>query len=127
VGVVVEVVRAEGPDCGRAELDVDVVVIAGRGAGCSAPVVVLSVVGGHGGLASVPRADEAVAARVSGAWAYLRHAIAVGDMKPCGHDHRELTHVGDRTLSGSCRFCELPDGRGPISGGGGEAADLAVA
>ena len=51
----------------------------------------------HGRLASGPRADEVVAARWSGAWAYLRHAAVAGDMKPCGHDHRELTHVGDRT------------------------------
>ena len=29
----------------------------------------------------------------SGAGAYLRHAAATGDMKPCGHDHRELTHL----------------------------------
>jgi hypothetical protein len=50
-------------------------------------------------------------------------------MKPCGHDHRELTHLDSTTPGGgSCRYCELPDGRGPISRGvTGEAADLAVA
>ena len=126
----VEVFGAVGPEGGRAG--------AGRrrrgrrrqgGSRWSAPVVVLSVVaGGHGGPASRPRAEEVVAARLSGAWAYLRHAVAAGDMKPCGHDHRELTHVGDRTLGGgSCRFCGLPGGRGPISRRVGETADLAVA
>lgn len=90
--------------------------------------MISAMVEGHGRLASGPRADEEMAARGSGAWAYLRHAAAAGDMKPCGHDHRELTHVGDRTGGGeSCRFCELPDGRGPISCRVGEAADLAVA
>jgi len=99
-----------------------------REPGWSRPAVVFSAsVDGHGRLASGPRADEVAAARVSGAWAYLRHAVAAGDMKPCGHDRRELTHVGDRTGGGSCRFCELPGGRGPISCGVGEAADLAVA
>ena len=96
--------------------------------GWSRPAVVFSaLVDGHGRLASGPRADEVVAAHVSGAWAYLRHAAVAGDMKPCGHDRRELTHVGDRTGGGSCRFFELPGGRGPISCGVGEAADLAVA
>ena len=36
---------------------------------------------------------EVVAARWSGAGAYLRDAAAAGDMKPFGHDRRELTHV----------------------------------
>ena len=122
-------VRAAGPEWGRVEVDVDPLVDVGRREpGWSRPAVVFSAsVDGHGRLASGPRADEVAAARVSGAWAYLRHAAAAGDMKPCGHDRRELTHVGDRTGGGSCRFCELPGGRGPISCGVGEAADLAVA
>ena len=84
---------------------------------------------GHGEPGFGPRSVEVVAARCSGAWAYLRHAAAAGDMKPCGHDHRELTHLDSTTPGGgSCRYCELPDGRGPISRRvTGEAADLAVA
>ena len=44
-------------------------------------------------LASVLVSVEVVAARCSGAGAYLRHAVVAGDMKPCGHDQRELTQI----------------------------------
>ena len=63
-----------------------------RDPGWSRRVVVSDRVKGHGEPGFGPRAVEVVAARCSGAWAYLRHAAAAGDMKPCGHDHRELTH-----------------------------------
>src|SRR5690349_19976307 len=44
-------------------------------------------------LASVLDRCEERAARMSGAWAYLRHARWCGvSMKPCGHDHDELNH-----------------------------------
>ena len=70
---------------------------------------------GHGEPGFGPRSVEVMAARVRVPWAYLRHAAAAGDMKPCGHDHRELTHLDSTTPGGgSCRYCEPPDGRGPI-------------
>ena len=70
---------------------------------------------GHGEPGFGPRSVEVMAAHVRVPWAYLRHAAAAGDMKPCGHDHRELTHLDSTTPGGgSCRYCEPPDGRGPI-------------
>jgi hypothetical protein len=92
-------VRAVRPgddlESGRDETDVDVFVdVFWRDPGWSRQRVMVSVrVMGHGEPGFGPRVDEVAAARCSGAWAYLRHAAAAGDMKPCGHDHRELTHL----------------------------------
>jgi hypothetical protein len=89
-------VRAVGPECGRDEVGVDLSgdavggILVGQGSERRSPIGWRVTVN----LASVLVSVEVVAARWSGAWAYLRHAPRLGvSMKPYGHDHRELTHV----------------------------------
>ena len=56
--------------------------------------------GWHGGIWLRSSFGEVGQPAVSGAGAYLRHARSRGDMKPCGHDHDELNHVGSISTVG---------------------------
>ena len=82
---------------------------------------------GHGEPGFGPRSHEVVAARLSGAGAYLRHARDGGDMKPCGHDHGNSLMVLDHTLGWVMPILRAARWPWPDLMRRGETADLTVA
>ena len=111
-------------------------------------MVVSDRVKGHGEPGFGLRFSRGGGSPLSGAGAYLRHAVMAGVMKPCGHDQRELTQICRPHRWWVMPVFELPAGRDPIyaaSGGsgcrrhaarnrrvsqpsgGGDAADVATA
>ena len=85
-------------------------ILVGQAGGC-----LRSGGGSRCNLASVLVSVEVVAARCRVPGAYLRHARG-GDMKPCGHDHRELTHLRrPHQWMGHADAASCPMACGPIS------------